>query len=250
MTLLLLAFGGWGTIPAGHRGVLLRFGALTGDIKGEGLYFKVPFVESVKKMDVRWQKEEAKTEGASKDLQTVHATVALNLSLDPSRVGQVYQSIGTEYIQLAVAPAMHESIKAVLAQHTAEELVTKREAVREAIATLLSQKLNPLGIKTDAINIVNFGFSHSFDAAIEAKVTAEQNAIAAKNLLEQKKYEADQLVATAQGKAKAMQEESAALQKNPQILQLRALEKWDGVLPRVMSGVTPFIDVDKIAQKQ
>jgi regulator of protease activity HflC (stomatin/prohibitin superfamily) len=243
---LIFAFGSWGTISAGHRGVVLRMGAVTDEIKGEGFYTKIPWVISVVEMDVRQQKEQVETEGASKDLQTVHTVVALNLSLDPAKCASVYQTIGVDYLDKVVAPAMQESIKAVLASYTAEELVAKRELVREGISELLSSKLSPIGIKIQALNIVNFNFSSSFNHAIEAKVTAEQNALASKNQLEQKKYEAQQAVETAKGKAEAMQVESKALAENPQILQLRALEKWDGVLPRVTGGAIPFIDVGNV----
>jgi regulator of protease activity HflC (stomatin/prohibitin superfamily) len=74
-------------------------------------------------------------------------------------------------------------------------------------------------------------------------VTAEQSALAARNKLEQIKFEAEQKVAEAKGKAEALRIESAALKDSPQILQLRSLEKWDGHLPTVMSGATPFLDV-------
>lgn len=244
---LVFAFGCWGTVEAGHRGVVLRMGAVTGDIKGEGFYTKKVWVESVVEMDVRQQKEQVETEGASKDLQTVKAVVALNLSLSPDKCAEVYQRIGRDYLEKIVAPSMQEGIKAVIAQYTAEELISKREEVRAGISKLIAEKLNPVGIKTEALNIVDLDFSPAFNQAIEAKVTAEQNALAAKNLLAQKEYEAQQAVATAKGKAEAMQIESAALAKNPQVLQLRALEKWDGVLPRVSGGAVPFIDVKSFA---
>jgi regulator of protease activity HflC (stomatin/prohibitin superfamily) len=100
----------------------------------------------------------------------------------------------------------------------------------------------------DEFNIVNFGFSSAFNNAIEAKVTAEQSALAAKNKLEQIKFEADQAIAEARGKAEAMRVESEALRSNPQILELRALEKWDGVLPQVTgAGGTPFINIQRPA---
>jgi regulator of protease activity HflC (stomatin/prohibitin superfamily) len=246
---LILGFGSWGTIEAGHRGVVLRMGAVTGEIKGEGLYGKTPLIDHVVPMDVRMQKEQVETEGASKDLQSVKTVVALNLSVLPDKCALLYQTIGIDYLQTVVAPAMQESIKAVIAQYTAEELVSKREDVREAIAKLISEKLNPIGLKIEALNIVNFDFSASFNQAIEAKVTAEQNALAAKNLLAQKEFEAQQTVAIAKGKADAMQIEANALRDNPMILQLRALEKWDGVLPRVTTGSVPFIDVTKFTDK-
>ncbi|HTQ40159.1 MAG TPA: prohibitin family protein [Pirellulales bacterium] len=246
---LFVAMGSWGTIEAGHRGVVLRMGAVTGEIKGEGLYGKTPFLERVVPMDVRMQKEQVETEGASKDLQSVKTVVALNLSVLPDKCALLYQTIGPDYLETMVGPAMQESIKAVIAQYTAEELVSKREDVREAIAKLIAEKLNPIGLKIEALNIVNFDFSASFNQAIEAKVTAEQNALAAKNLLSQKEFEAQQAVAVAKGKADAMQIEANALRDNPMILQLRALEKWDGTLPKVTSGAVPFIDVGKFTDK-
>lgn len=248
VALLTALIGGWGTIPAGHRGVVLRMGAIKGEIKEEGFYTKLPILESVVKMDVRQQKEQVETEGASKDLQTVKAIIALNISLQPSKCNDVYQTIGQDYLEKFVAPSMQEGIKAILAQYTAEELISKRELVRAAIASLIADKLSPIGLRTDALNIVDLDFSPAFNQAIESKVTAEQNALAAKNLLAQKEYEAQQAVATAKGKAEAMQIESAALAKNPQVLQLRALEKWDGVLPKVSGGAVPFINVDAFAK--
>lgn len=249
LVLLILAFGSWGTIDAGHRGVVLRMGAVSGEIKGEGFYTKTPWLESVYPMDVRIQKEQVETEGASKDLQSVKAVVALNLNLMPDKCALIYQTIGAQYLDTFVAPALQESIKAAVAKYTAEELITKREEVRSAVRELIVQKIQPIGINADALNIVDFQFSHSFNIAIEAKVTAEQNALAAKNMLSQKKFEAEQAVAIARGKAEALTIEASALKSNPMILQLRALEKWDGVLPRVSAGPVPFIDVASFATK-
>ncbi len=250
LILLVVAFGSWGTVKAGHRGILLRNGAVTGEIKGEGLFFKTPWIDRVIEMSVQTQKEEVATDAASKDLQTVTVHIALNLSVETDKVAWIYQTFGVGYEQVIVDPALKESAKAVIAQFTAEELITKREVVREDIAKLLRTKLDPAGIKTAAINIVNFDFSKTFNQAIEAKVTAEQNALAAKNKLAQIEFEAQQQVAAANGKAKAITIESQALQSNPQILQLRALEKWDGKMPQVMgTNALPFVNVGALAGK-
>jgi prohibitin 2 len=90
---------------------------------------------------------------------------------------------------------------------------------------------------------VNFSFSKSFNVAIEKKVTAEQEAFAAQNKLEQVKFEAQQQIEEAKGKAEAIRIEAEALKKSPAVLQLRALEKWDGVLPKVTGESVPFINV-------
>ena len=242
---LLLPLSPFGTIAAGERGVHLRFTAVTGKVFGEGLYFRIPLIESVQMMDVKVQKYEMKSDAASKDLQTVHSVVALNFHIDPDRVGNIYQDVGLQFGDRIIDPAMQEAIKASTAKFTAEELITKREMVRDEIKSQLKARLKDRHIIVDEFNIVNFEFSKNFNDAIEAKVTAEQQALAAKNKLEQIKFEADQKIAEARGKAEAITIESNALKSNPQILELRALEKWNGTLPQVTGGAIPFINLPK-----
>lgn len=240
---LLFVLSPFGTIGAGERGVHLRFTAPTGKVFGEGLYFRVPLMESVQKIDIKIQKEEMRADAASKDLQTVHSIVALNFHVDPERVAKIYQEVGLDFKNRIIDPAMQEAIKASTAKFTAEELITKRDLVRDDIKGQLRARLKQHDILVDEFNIVNFEFSKVFNDAIEAKVTAEQSALAAKNKLEQIKFEAEQKVAEARGKAEAITIESNALRSNPQILELRALEKWNGTLPQVTSGAVPFINL-------
>lgn len=245
--LLIIAFGSWGTIPAGSRGVVLDMGKVTGEIKPEGFYTKTPWLVTVVKMNIQTKKEEVTTQAASKDLQTVTATVSLNLRPLSDKVAFIYQNIGTDYLNVMVAPAMQEGIKSVIARFTAEELVTNREIVRQGISDLIAKKLQPIGLETEAVNIVDFDFSKNFNEAIEAKVTAEQNALAARNKLEQTKYEADQRVAAAKGEAEAISIQAQAIQNQggAAYIQLKALELWDGKMPvYITSGATtPFINI-------
>jgi regulator of protease activity HflC (stomatin/prohibitin superfamily) len=243
--ILLFVLSPFGTIAAGERGVHLRFTAVTGKVFGEGLYFRIPLIESVQTMDVKVQKYQMESAAASKDLQTVHSVVALNFHIDPDRVANIYQDVGLQFRDRIIDPAMQEAIKASTAKFTAEELITKREMVRDEIKAQLTSRLKGRNILVDEFNIVNFEFSKNFNDAIEAKVTAEQQALAAKNKLEQIKFEADQKIAEARGKAEAMTIESNALRSNPQILELRALEKWNGTLPQVTGGAIPFINLPK-----
>lgn len=244
LTVLLFQFP-LGTVGAGERGVKLRFNAVTDTILSEGLYFRVPFVEKVKIVSVQVQKEQIEASAASKDLQTVSSEIALNYHINPERVAKVYQEVRNEVKERIIDPALQEAIKAGTAKYTAEELITKRELVKEDVKAHLRDRLDDIGVIVDEFNIVDFDFSPSFNAAIELKVTAEQNALAAKNLLEQKKYEAEQAIITAQGKAKALQVESDAIRSNRDVLELRAIEKWDGKLPQVTSGAIPFINLNK-----
>lgn len=241
--IILIANFPFGTVGAGERGVRLRFQAVTGDVVDEGLYFQIPFVERVVKMDIKTQKEEVGASAASKDLQTVNSTIALNYSLQPDSVAKIYQEIGRDYKVRVIDPAIQESVKASTAKFTAEELITKREEVSQDIKTHLAEKLTDTGIIVESFSIINFDFSKSFNDAIEAKVTAEQDALAAKNKLEQIKYEKEQAIVSAEGRATALRIEQAALSDNPDVLKLRWIEKWDGHQPQVISNATPLINI-------
>lgn len=239
---IFIFFGSFGTVGVGERGIKTRFSAIAGGPLNEGLYIKLPIIESVRKMDIKIQKEQVDADAASKDLQTVHTTVALNFHVDPDRVVDIYQNIGVDYKSRLIDPALQEAVKASVAKFTAEELITKRELVKEDIKNHLKDRITSHGIAVDEFNIVNFQFSQAFEAAIETKVTAEQNALAAKNKLQQVQFEAEQAVASAKGKAEAISIESRALLNNPQVLNLRMIEKWDGKLPQVTDG-NPFLNL-------
>ncbi len=241
--LLPLFFGLFGTVWAWERWVLLRFWAVQDKIFDEWLYFKIPYIDSVVIIDTKIQKEQTVSDSASKDLQIVNTVVALNFHIKPEKVAYIYQNVWVNFKERIIDPAIQESIKASTAKFTADQLITSREAVREEIKKLLKTKLEPLWIIVNDINIVNFNFSTSFNKAIEEKVTAEQEALAAKNKLERIKFEADQRIAEAKWKAEAMRVESEALKSNPEVLQLRALEKWNWILPQVTSWTIPFINV-------
>lgn len=249
--LLIMLFGTIYTIEAGERGVLLTFGKPDLDAKGEGIHFKIPIVQSVKKMDVKTQKYEADLTAASADLQDVNTKIAINYRISAERVPEIYREIGLDYANKVIYPVEQEVNKAITAKFTAVELVTRRDEVRNEMKNLLTERLQPRGINVEEVSIVNFAFSPSFTAAIEAKVTAEQNALAAKNKLEQIKYEADQRVAQAQGEALAIaaQAEAIRAQGGAEYVQLQAISKWDGKLPQynLGGGAVPFINIQPTA---
>jgi regulator of protease activity HflC (stomatin/prohibitin superfamily) len=198
-----IAAGSFVAVPAGHRGVVVRFNAVTGTVLNEGLQVKVPFIDSVVMMDVRTDKYEVGAASASRDLQDVRTTIALNWRLEPGRTAEIYRTLGMEYINRIAAPAVQEVIKQVTARYPAEDLILKRETVRNEIADLLAARLLERGIITEAVSITEFQFSATFVAAIEAKVAAEQAVWEARNKLERIKVEAEQREAEAKGEANA-----------------------------------------------
>ncbi len=195
--------GSFTTVPAGYRGVVIRFSAITGGILGEGLQTKVPFIDSVEKMSVQTQKYEADSLAVTNDLQDVSTTIALNWHLDPGMAAEVYRTLGLEFIDRIAAPAIQETIKQVTAKFNAEDLILRRDEVKAAITESLSARLFERGIITETVSITNFQFSETFTAAIESKVAAEQAVLEATNKLERVKVEALQAQAAAKGEADA-----------------------------------------------
>ncbi len=198
-----LVSGLFTTIPAGHRGVVLRFSAVTGTILDEGLQMKLPFLDSVVKMSVQTQKYEADSSAVTQDLQDVSTTIALNWHLNPGMAAEVYRTLGLQFIDRIAAPAIQETIKQVTAKYNAEDLILRRDEVKNAIAESLSVRLAERGIITEMLSITNFQFSATFTAAIESKVAAEQAVLEATNKLERVKVEAQQAEEQARGEANA-----------------------------------------------
>lgn len=223
-------------IGTGQRGVITRFGAVQDRILDEGFHLKTPWIEDVTKMDVSVQKAERDADSASKDLQSIYTTVAINYHFDPLKVTSIYQNFRNNVATILIEPSIQEAVKASTSKFTAEELVTNRTSSRDEIVTSLKTSLEPYGIIIDGVSIVNFKFSEAFDLAIEAKVTAEQNALAAENKLRQIQAEADQTVVKAKAEAESIkiQAESISAQGGAEYVKLKWIEKWDGTLPATM----------------
>lgn len=222
-------------IGPGERGVLLQFGNIKA-IYESGLHFQLPIVNSVIVIDVRTQKSEVKVSAASKDLQEIQSSVALNYHVDPTKVDALYREIGTEYEARVISPAIQESVKATTAQFTAEELITKRSVVKESIKEDLSARLSSYYLVIDDFSIVDFNFSEQFNKAIEAKQTAVQEALKAENDLKRIQIEAQQKIETAKAEAESIRIQAEALQQNANLIQLKFVERWNGILPQYMLG--------------
>ncbi len=232
--IVFVALSPFAIVNAGHRGVVTHFGTVSDTILSEGFHWVSPF-DSVHEISVQTTKVEAEATAASKDLQTVTATVAVNYHLAPDLVNSLYQSVKGSYEVNIVTPAIQDSVKAATAQFTAEELITKRGEVSDSIKSFLAIKLQPFGA-VEGVSITNFDFSDSFNAAIEAKVTAEQDALASKNKLEQTKYEAEQTIVAAQAEAESLRIQAEALSNNQSLVSLEWVRKWNGVLPSTVMG--------------
>ncbi len=247
---IIVLAGSTGIVDAGQRGVLLRFGAVTGAIKGEGLYFKIPFVDEVVLMSTQIQKYTAPVGSSSKDLQVVTTEVTLNYQLNASKVGETYRDMRQDYESRVIQPYIQEAVKSTTANFDAEQLITRRPQVKDELQNLMTERLAPLGIEVVQLSITDFQFSSTFQDSIEAKVKAVQQALEAENALRRVEFEAQQAITRAQAEAKGLELQKAQITED--LLELRrievqgrAVEKWNGVMPTVVTsgGPVPMLDV-------
>lgn len=233
----------------GEVGVVTSFGKVTGKELSEGISLKLPApFEEIHKFDIRVQKEEADASAATSDLQDANAKLVINYHLDRNSVSKLYQTVGSDYKQRLVDPAIQEIFKATTAKYSASELITKRSEVKEVARKTLEDRLHTRGIVVDDISIVNFEFSRDFSKAIESAQVAKQQVIQAQQELEKVKVEAEQKIATAQADAEAQRLKKESL--TAELVQMEAIKKWDGKLPQYqLGGSTPFINIPSSATK-
>jgi regulator of protease activity HflC (stomatin/prohibitin superfamily) len=244
IVIVLLVIGGaFVQIGPGQRGVLMTFGAVHEGVLDPGLHFKLPFVQSVARMDVQVQNSQAVETAASLDLQDVSSTVATNWHILPGDAEWVYQHIGSEsdLVDKIIRPAISNSVKAITAHYNAEDLIIHRDQVRDQIQLQITSELQPYRVVVDSVNITDFHFSEQFAQAIERKQIAQQRALQAQYELQQAKVLAQQRVVEAEAQSQAQKVLQQTL--TPELIQQQAIAKWDGHLPSVVGGkgVLPMI---------
>jgi len=243
---LVIFFRPFTIVNAGERGVVMNFGKVQDQILDEGIHPIVPIITSVKKLSVRVQENSFETAAASKDLQKITTQLSVDWHVEPKLVNQVFQRIGDkdQIVTEIITPAISEVLKAAMAKKTAEEVITKRTALKEEIDNTLRTRMAAYGLKIDDVSLVNFAFSEDFTKAIEAKQIAEQEAKQAKFVAQKATQEAQAEINRAKGQAEAQRLQRLTL--TPVLLQQQAIEKWDGHFPTVMggSGSLPLININ------
>ncbi len=243
---LIVIFSSFTVVNSGQTGVVVTFGAVSDKVLSEGLHLKIPFVQNVVQINNRTQKIETEGSASSKDLQIISYVVAVNYRVENASSSSLYKNVGTGYESVIITPAIQESIKAVTAQYTAEELITERQNVGIKIKDALSEKISEYGISVEIFNIINFDFSEEFNAAVEAKQTAQQNALKAEQDLSRIEIEAKQKVTQAEAEAESIRLIQEALAKSPDYTEYVKWNKWDGKLPSVMGDSGLILDAGDI----
>lgn len=237
-------------IEAGERGVVTHFGAVEPVPLGEGLHFRVPFRDNIIPIDIKIQKFEVPAQGSTKDLQDLKAKFAVNFALKADQVAQIYQQQGDlrAIVDRIIAPQTQESFKTAAAQFTAEESIVKRPELKSQFDKILISRLSKYGIEIYDTSVVDIEFSTEFAQAVESKQVAEQDAQRSVYIAQKAEQEAQARINQARGEAEAQKLlqvsiDANILRKQELDNQRLAIDKWDGILPRVNSGAVPFLDV-------
>lgn len=213
---------GFDYVGAGNIGVKDTMGVVDPTPWGPGVQWTGVFT-STHSFSIRVQLVEYEASASSKDLQMVNTKIALNFKLRPDASPEIYKTIGENYQSVIIAPVIQEAVKSSTAMYTAEDLIKERTRVKNDITNYIISKLDDKGLVVTEVAITDFSFSDEFDKAIEAKQVAEQNALTAKNKLEEMRYTSE-----------AMKLQSEVLEIKKLDIQQSFIDKWDGSMPKVL----------------
>lgn len=231
-------------VGAGQRGIKVTMGKVSPESFTEGVHFVTPFVSHMEVMDVKTQKSNIATQVYTKDIQQARLTYVINYNLQPNNVHKMYREVGKKYEDTILKPVVEGTVKDVAGKWQAQDLIANREKATSEILTRLQNQLSDNYINVTDFQITDINYSDVFEKAIESKVTAEQEALKAKNKTVQVQEEAKQRLISAESEAKSMAIRANALTQNKALVEYEAVKKWDGKLPEYMMGNTiPFINL-------
>lgn len=246
LVVLIAFFNPLAIVGVGERGVKVTLGKVSPTSYTEGIHFITPFISHIKNMNVKTQKSYVETSVYTKDIQNAQITYVLNYNLQPENAHRMYREVGMNYLETVVTPVVEGTLKDVIGKWNAQDLVANREQATREVLVKLQQHLTPKYVNVTDFQMTAIAYSGVFEKAIENKVTAEQEALRAKNKTVQIQEEAKQKLISAEAEAKSMAIRAHALTQNKALVEYEAVQKWDGKLPEYLMGNSiPFINLSK-----
>lgn len=235
---------GFTSTSPGESVVFSRFGEVAPTCYPAGFYLYNPFTTSVYHVDVKVQAFKVdKAAAVTRDLQEIHTDMVLTFSIDPSKCHDLIRQVGADFHQRIITPAVQEILKAATAHFAVEKVIQERPLLKAEMVNGLKTRLAPYFITVHDVALTNFAFTPSFAAAVERKQVEEQNVQREEFVRLQRVKQGEQFLALAEGQAKANRLLQDSLRASPELLQMKALDRWNGTLPQVTSGAVPFIKV-------
>jgi regulator of protease activity HflC (stomatin/prohibitin superfamily) len=251
-----LLFGSWYQVDQGERGIVLRWGKLVGE-SDPGLHFKFPWVDSVRMVTVQTQtKQYRNLEAYSRDQQPADLTVSVTyVVVDPSAVYSQYGDLEVAVTRL-IDPRLTAGIKTIFGQYDAVRAIQERAELNTDFGAAVTSAIDGGPVEIISVQIENIDFSDAYEQSVEQRMLAQVEIQRREQNLRTTEVEAQIARTKAEGEAEAIRlrgeaEASAiraradALRANADLVQLQAVEKWDGKLPTTMvpSTALPFIDL-------
>ncbi len=232
-------------VDEGNVGLITELGKAK-EIRGPGVTLINPFIQDMKRVETRVRPIDFKDiDAASRVAQSVKLTGKLNYALREADIISLYREVGLDFQSRILNAALNSTAKAVLPQYGVDEILPNRRAIEDRIIDDLNARLRDYGIKVTAIFLENVSFSAEYQAAIEGKQTASQNALKEVEITNQAREKAKQAVETAKGQgdsalelARRQAEGNRLLAESlsVEVLRNKELDKWDGKLPQVQTG--------------
>ena len=233
---LITVFSSFYTIKSTERGVLSTFGKISSGVIEDGLHVKIPFIQTVKKVNVQQKKFDGTENSYTRDVKTSEVQYTINYDLVRENVNNLIRNVGDDYHNRIVVPFIRSAMKQAFGNFAATEIVENRDAVRREIESMLRRTLDSNYFVNIQFQLVNIDFDDDFENAIKEKQVAEQQALKAKNVTIQIEEQAKQTKIRAEADAEAIRIKAKALESNPKLVEYEAVQKWDGKMPQYMMG--------------
>jgi len=238
------------SVKAAHRAVVYsRIFGVKDAVYGEGVHFKIPFIETPTFYSIRNEVMKYPTESPSKDLQMVSISIRVLLKPMPHELPNIHRTLGPEFIDRVFKSMGPEILKATVAEFNAYELINKRETVSQLIKKRMIERARSFFIEIDDVSITELNFGSEYLAAVEAKQVAQQDAEKAKFVVERAKQTKLEIIVKARGEAIASLMFNEQLRQDPEgnFLALKKIEAAKDIAEIISkSSNTVYLNSDNL----
>lgn len=184
-------YGFFAKVDSGYVGIVTHFGKIEEKVLPAGFHI-TGYFEKVHPVNVRTQIEKDELVAFSSDIQQVTLLATINYNITPEIANTLFKTVGNNYKDILMIPRLNENVKVVVSNYTAESLIANRESLANEILELMQRDLGGYGITVSTVSVENIDFTDAFEAAVEAKQVATQEAQKARTQQEQQTMEAKQ----------------------------------------------------------
>jgi prohibitin 2 len=220
-----LLFNSIYSVKPGERAIIFnRLSGVKQMTTGEGTHVVIPWFEWPIIVDVRTRPTSIKSVTGTRDLQMVDVGLRVLTRPDQNQLPRIYRRLGINFDEKVLPSIVNETVKQVIAQFNATEMLTQREAVSRLIKEELSRRANEFDLVLEDVSITDLKFGKEFEKAVESKQVAQQDAERARFIVEKAMQDKKSIVIKAEGEAQSAAMIGKAIANNPGFVQLRRID--------------------------